>query len=105
MGHGSSSEEVSLAGWRQRGEREWPKIRLEKQAGREQTVQDLKGRSKELGFGHDAIENHSRDLCEGSDVITVMFEKIASYIEDGPWSSKSRWEQLRDSARHEMMGA
>ena len=43
---------------------------------------------------------------EGSHkAITVMFEKIASYIEDGPWSRKSRWEQLRDSARHEMMGA
>lgn len=65
MGHVSSSEKVSLAGWSQRGEREWSKIRLEKQAGRDQTAQDRKGRSEELGFGHDATENHSRDLCEG----------------------------------------
>lgn len=31
-------------------------------------MQDLKGCIKELGFRHNAIENHSRDLCEGSDV-------------------------------------
>lgn len=44
----------------------WPKIRLQKQAGRAQTVQYLKGCIKELGFHHNAVENHSRDSCAGS---------------------------------------
>lgn len=33
-----------------REEGKWPQIKLEKQAGRAQTVQDLKGCIKELGF-------------------------------------------------------
>lgn len=49
-------------------EGKWSQIKLKKQAGRAQTVQDLKGCIKELGFRHNAIESHSRDLCEGSDV-------------------------------------
>ena len=59
----------------------WPKIRLQKQAGRAQTVQYL--------FITMQLRTIQGIHVQGV-VITVTFEKIAFYIEDGLWSSKSR---------------
>lgn len=47
--------------WSQQGG-EWPRIGSERQAVRDQTVKDLKGQNKELGFSYNVVQSHSRVL-------------------------------------------